>query len=87
MKVTNVNVKEIVKEGSRLKGLATVILDDEIAIHDIRIIEGENGLFMAMPSRKTSTGGYADIVHPITMESRKKIEEILFENFKKNKEE
>ena len=70
MKVTSVNVKKIEKENSRMKGIASILLDDIIAIHDIRIISGDNGLFVAMPSRKTPTGGYRDIVHPITQEGR-----------------
>jgi len=77
MKVTSVNVKKIEKEESRMKGIASILLDDLIAIHDIRIIQGDNGLFVAMPSRKTPTGGYRDIVHPITPEGRKMIEDAI----------
>ena len=55
MKVTSVKVKKIEKENSRMKGIAEILLDDMIAIHDIRIISGDNGLFVAMPSRKTPT--------------------------------
>ena len=51
MKITTVNVRKIEKEGSRMKGIASVLLDDSFAVHDIRIIEGDNGLFIAMPSR------------------------------------
>ena len=50
MKITSVNVRKIEKEGSRMKGIASVLLDDSFAVHDIRIIEGDNGLFIAMPS-------------------------------------
>ena len=74
MKITSVNVRKIEKEGSRMKGIASVLLDDCFAIHDIRIIEGDNGLFIAMPSRKTATGGYRDIVHPINAEFRAELE-------------
>ena len=70
MKVTSVKVKKIEKENSRMKGIAEILLDDMIAIHDIRIISGDNGLFVAMPSRKTPTGDYRDIVHPISQEAR-----------------
>ena len=59
MKVTSVKVKKIEKENSRMKGIAEILLDDMIAIHDIRIISGDNGLFVAMPSRKTPTGDYS----------------------------
>ena len=57
LKITSVNVRKVEKEASRMKGIASVLLDDCFAVHDIRIIEGDNGLFIAMPSRKTATGG------------------------------
>ncbi len=80
MKVTSVNVRKIEKENSRMKGIASVLLDDSFAIHDIRIIEGDNGVFIAMPSRKTITGGYRDIAHPINPETRQMFEtEVLAE--------
>ena len=77
MKVTSVKVKKIEKENSRMKGIAEILLDDMIAIHDIRIISGDNGLFVAMPSRKTPTGDYRDIVHPISQEARDIIEKAI----------
>jgi|P827metagenome_2_1110787.scaffolds.fasta_scaffold07076_5 stage V sporulation protein G len=83
MKVTSVNVKKIEKDGSRMKGIASILLDDLIAIHDIRIISGDNGLFVAMPSRKTATGGYRDIVHPITPEGREMIETAILGEYEK----
>jgi len=70
MKITSVNVRRIDKENSRMKGIASVLIDDCFAVHDIRIIEGDEGLFIAMPSRKTATGGYKDIAHPINAETR-----------------
>ena len=82
MKITSVNVHKIEKEGSRMKGIASVLIDDCFAIHDIRIIEGDNGLFIAMPSRKTSTGGYRDIAHPINPETRALFEEAILEAYK-----
>ena len=81
MKVTSVKVKKIEKENSRMKGIASILLDDMIAIHDIRIISGDNGLFVAMPSRKTATGGYRDIVHPITPEGREIIETAIIDEY------
>ncbi|MBQ3475692.1 MAG: septation regulator SpoVG [Bacilli bacterium] len=83
MKVTSVNVKKIEKDESRMKGIASILLDDLIAIHDIRIIQGDNGLFVAMPSRKTPTGGYRDIVHPITPEGREMIETAILGEYEK----
>ena len=82
MKITSVNVRKIEKEGSRMKGIASVLLDDSFAVHDIRIIEGDNGLFIAMPSRKTATGGYRDIAHPINPEGRAMFEEAILEAYK-----
>ena len=82
MIITSVNVRKIEKEGSRMKGIASVLLDDSFAVHDIRIIEGDNGLFIAMPSRKTATGGYRDIAHPINPEVRAMFEESILEAYK-----
>ena len=82
MKITSVDVKRFEKEGSRMKGIASVLLDDSFAVHDIRIIEGDNGLFIAMPSRKTATGGYRDIAHPINPEVRAMFEEAILEAYK-----
>ena len=83
MKITSVNVRKIEKEGSRMKGIASVLLDDSFAVHDIRIIEGDNGLFIAMPSRKTATGGYRDIAHPINPEVRSMFEEAILDAYDK----
>ena len=81
MEITSVNIKKIEKENSRMKGIASVLLDNEFAVRDIRIIEGDNGLFIAMPSRKTATGNYRDIAHPITQESRTKFEKSIIDAF------
>lgn len=87
MKITSVNVRKIEKEGSRMKGIASVLIDDSFAVHDIRIIEGDNGLFIAMPSRKTAVGGYRDIAHPINPEVRTMFEEAIFEAYNNAEEE
>lgn len=83
MKITSVNVRKIEKEGSRMKGIASILIDDSFAVHDIRIIEGDNGLFIAMPSRKTATGGYRDIAHPINAEVRAMFEEVILDAYDK----
>lgn len=83
MKITTVNVRKIEKEGSRMKGIASVLLDDSFAVHDIRIIEGDNGLFIAMPSRKVVAGGYRDIAHPINPEVRAMFEETILDAYNK----
>ena len=66
-----------------MKGIASVLVDDCFAIHDIRIIEGEKGLFIAMPSRKTQSGEYRDIAHPITPECRKMFEDAVLDEYNK----
>ncbi|MFA5459068.1 MAG: septation regulator SpoVG [Bacilli bacterium] len=81
MKITSVNIRRIEKEGSRMKAIASVLIDDGLAIHDIRIIEGDNGLFIAMPSRKTATGGYRDIAHPINQDIRRMFEEEILTTY------
>ena len=83
MQVTSVTVRKIEKEGSRMRGIASILLDDSFAVHDIRIIEGDNGLFIAMPSRQTSTGGYRDIAHPINSETRQIFEKEIIEAYEK----
>ena len=83
MKITSVSVRKITKENSRLRGIASVLIDDAFAIHDIRIIEGDNGLFIAMPSRKTQTGGYRDIAHPINPEVRAMFQDKIIEAYNK----
>ena len=83
MQVTSVSVRKIEKEGSRMRGIASIVLDDSFAVHDIRIIEGDNGLFIAMPSRKTATGGYRDIAHPINPDARKQLEDAIIAEYNK----
>ena len=86
MNITDVRVRKIEKENSRMKGLASIILDDMLAIHDIRIISGDNGLFVAMPSRQTPSGDYRDIVHPISQDARDIIEGAILEEYNKVEE-
>ncbi len=81
MKITSVNVRKVEKEDSRMKGIASVLIDDCFAVHDIRIIEGDNGLFIAMPSCKTATGGYRDIAHPINQEVRTLFEQEILKAY------
>ena len=83
MEITSVTVRKRERENSRMKGIASVIIDDCFKIHDIRIIEGDNGLFIAMPSRKTTTGGYRDIAHPMNSETRELFEKAILEAYDK----
>ena len=83
MKITNVSIRKSDREDSRMKAIASVLLDDEFAVHDIRIIEGTKGLLIEMPSRKTSTGGYKDIAHPISQEVRTMFEKEILDAYEK----
>lgn len=87
MKITSVKIRKMEKENSRMKAIASVVLDDEFAVHDIRIIEGDKGLFIAMPSRKTASGGYRDTAHPITQEVRSMFEREILDAYEKADEE
>ncbi len=84
MQITSVNVKKYDKE--KMKGIASVLIDDCIVIRGIRIIEGEKGLFIAFPSRKNNEGLYVDVVHPINSETRKQFEDAIFEEYNKVEE-
>lgn len=86
MKITSVKVRKIEKEGSRMKGIASVVIDDAFAVKDIRVIEGENGLFIAMPSRKYPNGEYRDVAHPINAETRAIFEDAIIEEYNNTSE-
>lgn len=79
MKITSVDV--FLKENSRMKGLASVKLDDCFVVKDIRIIEGDEGLFIAMPSKKKADGEYKDIAHPITQECRQMFQDAILKAY------
>ena len=66
-----------------MKAVVSITLDDEVVVHDIKVIEGEKGLFIAMPSRKASDGEYRDIAHPINSETRERIQTIILEQYEK----
>lgn len=84
MEITSVIIKRNDKEGA-LKALATIIIDDAIAIHNIKLIEGEKGMFMAMPSRK-SDKGFIDFVHPINTETRKMMQDAILAEYHKEED-
>lgn len=73
MNITDVKVRLVQAENTKLKAVATITIDDCFVIHDIKIIDGTNGPFIAMPSRKTAEGDYRDVAHPINSETRNKI--------------
>ena len=86
MQITDVRVRKVVKEG-KLKAVVSITMDEEFVVHDIKVIEGEKGLFIAMPSKKAVDGEYRDIAHPINSETREKIQSIILENYEKVLEE
>lgn len=81
MKITDVRVRKI-SDGGKLKAVASVSFDGQFVVHDIKIIEGINGLFVAMPSRRTKDGEFRDVCHPITSEFRSEIENEIYKAFK-----
>ena len=84
MKITDIQIRKVEKENSKLVGVATIVLNESIAIHDIKIIIGEKGLFIAMPNRKSADGKYRDVVHPINQETRTMFEEAIIEEYNKS---
>lgn len=80
MKVTDVRIRKI-NETGKMKAIVSVTFDHEFVVHDIKIIEGLNGLFVAMPSRKMADGEFRDISHPINSDTRTKIQEAVFEEY------
>ncbi|HHT82125.1 MAG TPA: septation regulator SpoVG [Acholeplasmataceae bacterium] len=80
MKITDVRVRVIGSE-SRLKGVATITFNNSFVVHDIKIIEGESGVFIAMPSKKMPNGSYRDIAHPINSETRKVLEDAIIAEY------
>lgn len=79
MQITDVRVRKITKEG-KMRAIVSITIDEEFVIHDIKVIEGDKGLFIAMPSKKAADGEYRDIAHPINSSTREKIQEIILEN-------
>ena len=86
MQITDVRVRKVAKEG-KLKAVVSITMDEEFVVHDIKVIEGEKGLFISMPSKKAVDGEYRDIAHPINSETREKIQSIILENYEKVLEE
>lgn len=80
MQITDVRVRKITKEG-KMKAVVSITLDDEFVVHDIKVIEGEKGLFIAMPSKKAADGEYRDIAHPINSVTRDSIQQIILEKY------
>lgn len=82
MKITDVRVRLVNKDDSKLKAVASITIDDCFVIHDVKIIDGNDGFFIAMPSRKTADGEFKDVAHPIKSETRNEIIESVLEAYK-----
>lgn len=85
LNITDVRVRIVKKDDSKLKAVASITISDSFVVHDIKIIEGQESFFIAMPSRKTNDGEYKDIAHPINMETREAIKDIILAAFEKEK--
>ena len=80
MQITDVRIRKISKEG-KMTAIVSITLDGEFVVHDIKVIEGEKGLFIAMPSRRAGDGEYRDIAHPINSQTREMIQNIILERY------
>ena len=80
MQITDIRIRKVEKEG-KMKAVVSITIDDEFVVHDIKVIEGEKGVFVAMPSRKSATGEYRDIAHPINSETRDYVQKIILEKY------
>ena len=80
MQITDVRISRVEKKG-KMKAVVSITIDEEFVVHDIKIIEGEKGLFIAMPSRKAADGEYRDIAHPINSGTRERIQKLILEKY------
>ena len=80
MQITDIRIRKVDKEG-KMKAVVSITIDEEFVVHDIKVIEGEKGLFIAMPSRKAADGEYRDIAHPINSETRDRIQKMILERY------
>ena len=86
MNITDVRIRKVSTEG-RMKAIVSITLDNEFVIHDVRIVDGNNGLFVAMPSRKTPSGEFRDIAHPINSSTREKIQTVVLDAYQREIEQ
>ena len=84
MNITDVRIRKISAEG-KMKAIVSVTFENQFVVHDIKVIEGQNGLFIAMPSRKTPDGEFKDIAHPINTETREQIQKAILDEYEKVK--
>ena len=82
MEITDVRIRKVTDEG-KMKAIVSITFDNEFVVHDVKIIEGQNGLFVAMPSRKMNEGDFRDVAHPISSETRNRIKDAIFDEYEK----
>ncbi|NLB24649.1 MAG: septation regulator SpoVG [Clostridiales bacterium] len=82
MDITDVRVRKVNDDG-KMKAVVSITFDEEFVVHDIKVIEGQNGLFIAMPSRKMGEGDFRDIAHPLNSDTRNRIREAIFKEYEK----
>ncbi|MCL2522706.1 MAG: septation regulator SpoVG [Erysipelotrichales bacterium] len=80
MKITDIRIKKV-EDKNRLKAVVAITIDNSFVIHELRLIEGDKGLFLAMPSRKLADGSFRDIAHPINIETRELLEKLIIEAY------
>ena len=80
MQITDIRIRKTEREG-KLKAVASITVDDEFVVHDIKIIDGDKGMFIAMPSRKTTDGEYKDIAHPIKSSTREEMQRLILDKY------
>ena len=81
MQITDVRVRKVAAKEGKLKAVVSITIDNEFVVHDIKVIEGEKGLFIAMPSRRASDGEYRDTAHPINSETRERLQKLILDKF------
>lgn len=86
MQITDIRIRSVEKEGN-MKAVVSITIDDEFVVHDIKIIEGEKGMFIAMPSRKAADGEYRDIAHPINTATRERLQSMILSKYQESLEE
>ena len=86
MEITDVRVRKVAKEG-KMKAIVSITIDNEFVVHDIKVIDGEKGLFIAMPSKKSMDGEYRDIAHPINSDTRDRIQRLILDAYEAVKDE
>ena len=85
VQITDIRIRSVEKEG-KMKAVVSITIDDEFVVHDIKIIEGEKGMFIAMPSRKAADGEYRDIAHPINTATRERLQNMILSKYQENLE-